>query len=74
LLPEASRGSLIAFPAIGVGLEINKWAFVMLKKAEATTAMRPTEGMVLKLSMFAECVVGSKDCLRVVEFVVLLES
>jgi hypothetical protein len=73
LLPEASRGSLIAFPAIGVGLEINKWAFVMLKKAEATTAMRPTEGMVLKLSMFAKCVVG-RDWLRVVEFGVLLES
>jgi hypothetical protein len=57
---------LIAFPAIGVGLEINRWAFVMLKKAEATTAMRLTEGMVLKLSMFAKCVVG-KDWLRVVE-------
>jgi hypothetical protein len=64
---------LIAFPAIGVGLEINRWAFVMLKKAEATTAMRPTEGMVLKLSMFAKCVVG-RDWLRVVEFGVLLES
>jgi hypothetical protein len=31
------------------------------------TAMQPTEGMVLKLSIFAKCVVGGKDRLRVVE-------
>jgi hypothetical protein len=57
---------LIALPGMGFGSERYMWAFEMLKKVEITTAMRPTEGMVLKLSMFAKCVVG-KDWLRVVE-------
>jgi hypothetical protein len=39
----------------------------MLRKEAARTAMRPKEGMVLKLSMFAKYVVCGKDWLRVVE-------
>jgi hypothetical protein len=57
----------MALPGRGFGSAMYMWALAMLRKEAAMTAMRPTEGVVLKLSMFAECVVCGKDWLRVVE-------
>ena len=60
--PDLSRGSLIALPGSGFGSERYMWALAMHMKEVAMTAMRPTEGRVLRLNMFAECVVGMTGC------------
>ena len=52
----------MALPGSGLGSEMYMWALAIHMKEVVMTAMRPTEGRVLRLNMFAKCVVGMTGC------------
>jgi hypothetical protein len=52
----------MALPGSGLGSDMYMWALAKHMKEVTMTAMRPTEGTVLRLNMFAKCVVEMTGC------------